>query len=103
MDFELTDLRLFLLAAGELDLTRAAARQHLSVIGAGLEVGIVPESAALRNRAAAKLALIPLTDGWNVRERYVLARNVAQLPGYARDLVEAVRDDHAERVTAAAQ
>ena len=34
MDFDLTDLRLFLLAAGELNLTRAAARQHLSLAAA---------------------------------------------------------------------
>jgi DNA-binding transcriptional LysR family regulator len=64
------------------------------MIGAGVGVGVVPESAALRNRQAQKLALVPLSDSWNVRERYVLARDFAQLPGYARDLVQALRQWH---------
>ncbi len=57
------------------------------MIGAGVGVGIVPESAALRNQAALKLALVELTDDWNVRERYVLARDFGALPAYARNLV----------------
>jgi len=57
------------------------------MIGAGVGVGVVPESAALRNQAALKLALVELTDEWNVRERHVLARDFEALPGYARNLV----------------
>ncbi len=64
------------------------------MIGAGVGVGVVPESAALRNRASLKLALVPLSDAWNVRERYLLARDFAQLPSYARNLVDAVREWH---------
>ena len=58
------------------------------MIGAGVGVGIVPESAARRNREAMNLALVDLTDDWSVRERYILVRNQAQLPAYAQALIE---------------
>lgn len=58
------------------------------MIGAGVGVGIVPESAARRNRESMRLALIELTDAWSVRERYILVRDQAKLPGYARALIK---------------
>lgn len=58
------------------------------MIGAGVGVGIVPESAARRNRDAMNLALVELTDDWSVRERYILVRNQALLPAYAQALIE---------------
>jgi DNA-binding transcriptional LysR family regulator len=58
------------------------------MIGAGVGVGIVPESAARRNRESMGLALVELKDAWSVRERYILVRDRAALPGYARDLVD---------------
>ncbi|MFC5521974.1 LysR substrate-binding domain-containing protein [Polaromonas jejuensis] len=58
------------------------------MIGAGVGVGIVPESAARRNRESMNLALIELTDAWSVRERYILVRDQKALPGYARALIE---------------
>ena len=58
------------------------------MIGSGVGVGIVPESAARRNREAMNLALVELTDEWSVRERYILVRNPAALPAYARALIE---------------
>lgn len=58
------------------------------MIGAGVGVGIVPESAARRNQAAAGLALVELADAWSVRERYILVRDKARLPGYALDLID---------------
>jgi DNA-binding transcriptional LysR family regulator len=60
------------------------------MIGAGVGVGIVPESAARRNQASMKLALIELTDAWSVRERYILVRERETLPAYAQSLVNAV-------------
>ena len=47
----------------------------------------VPESAARRNQESMGLALIELTDPWCVRERYILVRDQARLPGYARALI----------------
>jgi DNA-binding transcriptional LysR family regulator len=58
------------------------------MIGAGVGVGIVPESAAQRNRESMNLALVQLTDAWCVRERYVLVRDRATLSPYARGLID---------------
>lgn len=58
------------------------------MIGAGVGIGIVPESAAGRYRQSMNLALVRLTDTWSVRERYVLVREQATLPGYAQSLIE---------------
>lgn len=60
------------------------------MIGAGVGVGVMPESAARRNQAAMQLALIELADAWSVRERYILVRDRENLPDFARELVEAV-------------
>ena len=60
------------------------------LIGAGVGVGIVPESAAQRNRESMHLALIELTDAWSVRERYILIRDNEALPAYAKALVDAI-------------
>lgn len=58
------------------------------MIGAGVGVGIVPESAAQRNRESMDLALVELTDPWSVRERYILVRDHEKLPAFARSLIE---------------
>jgi DNA-binding transcriptional LysR family regulator len=58
------------------------------VIGAGVGIGIVPESAARRNRDSMGLALIELTDAWSVRERYILVRDTEKLPAYAHALID---------------
>ena len=60
------------------------------MIGAGVGVGIVPESAARRNQESMNLALIELTDAWSVRERYILVREREALPAYALSLIEAI-------------
>ena len=57
------------------------------MIGAGVGIGVVPESAARRNLAAMKLARIELTDEWKWRERRVLVREGEALPGYAEALI----------------
>jgi DNA-binding transcriptional LysR family regulator len=58
------------------------------MIGAGVGIGIVPESAARRNREAMGLALVELTDAWRIRERYILVRDRAKLPAYAQSLID---------------
>ena len=58
------------------------------MIGAGVGVGIVPESTARRNQASMGIALIELTDAWSVRERFILVRNRDALPRYAESLIE---------------
>jgi DNA-binding transcriptional LysR family regulator len=58
------------------------------MIGAGVGVGIVPESSAYRYRDAMGLALIELSDPWSVRERFIVTRERSRLPGYAQSLID---------------
>lgn len=60
------------------------------MIGAGVCVGVVPESTARRNQDSLHIALVRLTDAWSVRERFILVRDRATLPGYAQDLITAL-------------
>ena len=55
------------------------------MIEAGVGVGIVPESAARRHAATMGIALVELSDAWAVRERYIVVRDLAQLPSFSRD------------------
>ena len=58
------------------------------MVGGGVGVAIVPESAARRNLEPLKLAQIELTDAWRVRERHIVVRELGALPAYARALVD---------------
>ena len=60
------------------------------MIGAGVGVGIVPESAARRNQNSMNLALVELLEPWSVRERYILVREHEALPVYAQSLIDAI-------------
>ena len=60
------------------------------MIGSGVGIGVVPESAVRRNQQSMQLALIELSDPWSVRERYLLMRDRASLPVYAAALVDAL-------------
>ena len=54
-------------------------------------IGIVPETTA--RRAAKTLAIVALTDAWAVRDLTICVRSLAELPPYARQLVEHLRAD----------
>lgn len=58
------------------------------MIGAGVGVGVVPESAARRNLEPMNLVQIELNDAWAVRERFVLVRDGEALPAYAQSLID---------------
>lgn len=70
------------------------------MIGSGVGIGVVPESAARRNLASMQLALIELSDPWCVRERYLLVRDRAALPTYAQALVETLCNHYATEARA---
>jgi len=57
---------------------------------AGVGVGVVPASVARRHAQRLKIKLIPLSDAWALRKRFVLTRELAARPGYLRDLVDAI-------------
>ena len=77
---------------------RAPARPRAQVNGfeavclmveAAVGVAIVPESVARRYGAAMKIAVVPLSDAWADRARYVVVRDGPR-PGYLDELVAAI-------------
>ena len=54
-------------------------------------IGIVPESTARRVSKTMAIAVVPLTDPWAVRDLTICVKNRAELPTYARQLVEHLR------------
>jgi DNA-binding transcriptional LysR family regulator len=63
------------------------------MVEAGVGIGILPQSAALRHSRSMRLALVELSDLWAVRERSVLVQDLESLPAYARELVELIRTE----------
>ena len=60
------------------------------MVGAGVGVGVVPETTARRNLAAMAIRQVELTDAWRWRERFVLVREGEAQPEYARALIDVV-------------
>lgn len=60
------------------------------MIEAGVGVGVLPLSAALRHRKTMKLAIVELPEPWAIRERAVLVRELDGLPSCAKALIDAL-------------
>ncbi|THF60540.1 LysR family transcriptional regulator [Pseudothauera rhizosphaerae] len=60
------------------------------MVEAGVGVGIVPESAALRHRRTMKILIKQLDEDWALRERHVLARRGEALPSYTQALIDSI-------------
>lgn len=60
------------------------------MIEAGVGVGIIPESAALRHQRTMQLRVVELDEPWAERERSVVVREREALPGCGQALVEAL-------------
>lgn len=58
------------------------------MIEAGVGVGVLPLSAALRHRRTMKLAIVELPEAWAVRERAVIVRELEGLPSCAKALID---------------
>ncbi|GAB5430959.1 MAG: LysR substrate-binding domain-containing protein [Epibacterium sp.] len=58
------------------------------LIEAGVGIGVVPESAALRHLQTMDIALLALADDWAVRDRSILVRRWADLPQSAQRLID---------------
>jgi DNA-binding transcriptional LysR family regulator len=55
-------------------------------------IGIVPETTARRVMRTMAIAIVPLTDPWALRDLTICIRTMKELPLYARQLVEHLRD-----------
>jgi len=59
------------------------------MIAAGVGVGVLPESSALRYiRSGMPLGIVKLSDAWSIRERHVIYRDFDALPQCAQAFVE---------------
>jgi DNA-binding transcriptional LysR family regulator len=57
------------------------------MVEAGVGVGVMPESAAVRHQRTMRIGIVQLDEPWAIRERSVLVRELEALPGSARALV----------------
>ncbi|SRR5450830_1082 len=58
-------------------------------------IAILPLDAALRHKQTMQLSLIELCDSWSVRERSLVVQCMEDLPLYARDLIDFIREETA--------
>jgi len=63
------------------------------MVEAGVGIGVLPESAAVRHARTMALAIIPLDEAWAVRERSILVRQLDALPGCIRALIALLKPD----------
>ncbi|CAI8829121.1 LysR family transcriptional regulator [Pseudomonas sp. IT-P171] len=62
------------------------------MVEAGIGIGVIPESAALRNSKTMKLAILELDEPWVVRDRSILIRDFDALPGCVKALISLLRE-----------
>jgi DNA-binding transcriptional LysR family regulator len=63
------------------------------MIEAGVGVGVLPETAAIRHAKGMRLNVIQLSDGWAFRERRALFREMNALPACARVFLNGLMSD----------
>ncbi|WP_213879395.1 LysR substrate-binding domain-containing protein [Pseudomonas sp. dw_358] len=63
------------------------------MVEAGVGIGVIPESAAVRHSRTMALSIVPLDEPWAVRERSILVRQLEALPGCIRALISILRPD----------
>lgn len=80
-----------------LDRTPARPRAQVNsfeavclMVEAGVGAAIVPDSVARRYGSTQRIAVVPLTDPWALRHRYVVTRDTPTCPAYLDDLVTAI-------------
>lgn len=63
------------------------------MVEAGVGIGVIPESAAIRHSRTMQLVTIELDEPWAVRERSILVRELDALPGTVRALIATLMPD----------
>jgi DNA-binding transcriptional LysR family regulator len=61
------------------------------LVECGVGIGIVPETTARRVARTMAISAVELSDAWALRELTICIRSFAELPPYARQLVEHLR------------
>jgi DNA-binding transcriptional LysR family regulator len=61
------------------------------VVGRGIGVAVVPQTAARRYQQSTAIRIIPLVDTWAPRRLTICVRSFAALPAHGRKLVEHLR------------
>lgn len=61
------------------------------MVEAGVGIGIIPESAAVRHQKTMQLSVCQLDEPWAVRERSILVRELNALPGCVRALINLIK------------
>lgn len=61
------------------------------MVEAGVGIGVVPESAAIRHRKTMLIVLKEIDEAWALRERYILTRQGASISNYAQELIDALK------------
>ncbi|MGO9991148.1 MAG: LysR family transcriptional regulator [Steroidobacteraceae bacterium] len=122
MRFDLVDLQLFLHVAEAASITRGADMSNMALasaserirkmeelartallergrfdavcrmVGNGIGIAIIPETAARRCRRSAAIHISNLTDPWALRQLHVCVRHSSELPPPARLLLEHLRE-----------
>lgn len=64
------------------------------MVEAGVGIGVIPESSALRYKRTMNLHVLPLDESWAVRERSILVRDIDALPGCVRTLISLIRPEN---------
>lgn len=62
------------------------------MVEAGVGIGVMPESAALRHAKTMQIRIVEIEEPWALRERSVLVRDIEALPGCARALVTRLQE-----------
>ncbi|MHC8333548.1 LysR family transcriptional regulator [Pseudomonas sp. LB3P25] len=66
------------------------------MVEAGVGIGIIPESAALRHSRTMKLEIVEIDEPWAIRERSILVRELDALPGAVRALIATLMPESVE-------
>ncbi|MNN82912.1 LysR substrate binding domain protein [compost metagenome] len=61
------------------------------MVEAGVGVGVIPESAALRHQQMLNISVRQLDEAWAVRERSIVVREFDALPGCVKALISILR------------
>ncbi len=70
------------------------------IVEVNAAIAVMPESVALRYGKRMRVQHVPLSDAWAQRQLSICVKNIDQLPGYARRMIDLIVDEYAMEVAA---